>query len=438
MLTVWLIIFFLIAMTSLYVLAEFASVSVRRSRIKQLAEEGNRLASTLLPVIEDARKLDHYIAACQIGITISSLGLGAYGQATLAPKLAPLFVNWGGLQNVAAQSTSALVVLIGLTVLHMILGELIPKSLALQYPTQSALYTVIPMRWSLKLFSWFIAVLNGSGVAILKLLGLSQAGHRHIHSPEEIELLIAESRDGGLLEPDEQRRLHQALRLGMRPVRQLMVPYFQVSAIDIDTPTDEILRKVIHSPYTRLPVYRGSIDNVIGMLHTKDLAVHYAEHGGVGSIQKLIRPITVVSENLTADRLLTLLRERRSHQAIVAGEFGRVSGLVTLEDILTEVLGEVTDEFRVDEPAPERLPDGRVRLPGLMRLDEAEPWIGTLWEGESDTVGGRVLEAFGHLPDVGATVVIDGVHVEVEQVVDRTVASVLATPVLPAGEGNGG
>jgi Putative Mg2+ and Co2+ transporter CorC len=166
--------------------------------------------------------------------------------------------------------------------------------------------------------------------------------------------------------------------------------------------------------------------------------MHYAEHGGIGSIEQIMRPITVISENLTADRMLTLLRERRSHQAVVVDEFGRVAGLVTLEDILTEVLGEVTDEFDVDEPEPERLPDGRVRLPGLMRLDEAEPWIGILWEGEADTVGGRVVEALGHLPDVGARVVIDGVHVEVERIENRTVASVLATPIKPAGGDGGG
>lgn len=431
-LSVLLVILFLIAMTALYVLAEFAAVSARRSRIRQLAEEGNASASNLLPVLEDARELDRYIAASQIGITISSLGLGAYGQATLAVWMAPLFEQWGGLQKVAAQSTSALVVLIGLTVLHMVLGELVPKSLALQYPTQSALYTVIPMRWSLKLFSWFISVLNGSGVAVLKLLGVPQTGHRHIHSPEEIELLIAESRDGGLLEPDEQLRLHRALRLGIRPARQLMIPATKMAAINIDTPVDEILEKVIKSPYTRLPVYRGSADNVIGMLHTKDLVTRYAERRDIASIEDMMRPITIISESLTADRLLTLLRERRSHQAIAVDEFGRVSGLVTLEDILAEVLGEVTDEFKAGQPRPERLPDGRIRLPGLMRLYEAEPWIGTQWHGESDTVGGRVVEAVGHLPNAGERLAIDGVDVEVEKITNRTVASVLVVPVSPA------
>jgi putative hemolysin len=434
---VGLVIFFLIAVSALYVLAEFAAVSVRRSQLRQLAEEGSTLASSLLPIVEDAGKLDQYIAASQIGITISSLGLGFYGQATLAVWLAPLFEQWAGLQTITAQSTSALVVLIGLTILHMVLGELVPKSLALQYPTQSALYTLLPMRWSLKLFSWFIVVLNGSGIALLRLLGVSQLSHRHIHSPEEIELLIAESRDGGLLEPDEQRRLHRALRLGMLPVRQLMVPQIQVSAIDIDTPIDELLRKLTDSFYTRLPIYRDAPDNTIGMLHAKDVAMHYAEHGSI-TIEKLIRPITIIPENMTADRLLPLLRERRTHQAIVVDEFGRVTGLVTLEDVLAEVLGELSDEFKAGQLRPDRLLDGRVRLPGLMRLYQSEPWIGVLWEGESDTVGGRVIEALGHLPAVGEHVTIDGVDVEVEQVANRTVASVLVSPVSSVEEGKDG
>src|SRR4029450_7589200 len=196
---VWGVIFLLIAVNALYVAAEFAAVSVRRSRIRNLAEEGSSLASRLLPMLENSHKLDRYIAASQIGITLSSLVLGAYGQATLAVQLRPWFQSWGGFQETVAQSTSAGVVLVFLTVIQMVLGDLVPKALALQYPTQTALYTFVPMSWSLKLFSWFIGLLNGTGLRLLKLMGMDQAGHRHIHSPEEIDLLIVESRKGGLL-----------------------------------------------------------------------------------------------------------------------------------------------------------------------------------------------------------------------------------------------
>lgn len=435
-LVTWLVIVFLIAVNALYVAAEFAAVSVRRSRIRQLAEEGNHLARHLLPALEDAAQLDRYVAACQIGITLSSLVLGAYGQATLAVELVPLFERWGDMQAVAAQSTSALVVLIGLTVLQVVLGELVPKSLALQYPARMALLTVVPMRWSQKLFSWFIVILNGSGIAILRLLRVPYGGHRHIHSPEEIDLLIVQSRDGGLLEPDEQQRLHEALQLGTRSARQLMVPRRYVTGIAIETPFIEVLQQVATGPYTRLPVYRGSVDNIVGMLHTKDLVLHYLEHGTATSVEQIMRQALYVPENVTAYRLLALLRERRSPQAIVIDEYGGIQGLVTLEDVLTEMFGEVSDEFTVGQPQPESLNDGRVRLPGLMPLDDTEGWIGIRWKGESETVGGHVTEALGHIPTVGERITIDGVTVEVERMVHHAVASLIATPVIAVKEEN--
>jgi putative hemolysin len=430
----WLVIILLIAINALYVAAEFAAVSVRRSRIQQLAEEGNLFARRLLPSLEDSSKLDRYVATCQIGITFSSLVLGAYGQGTLAVEFAPLFERWGGMQAIAAQSTSAVVVLTGLTVLQVILGELVPKSLALQYSTKMALYTVEPMRWSQIGFSWFIGFLNGSGLAILKLLRVPKGSHRHIHSPEEIDMLIVQSRDGGLLELDEQQRLHEALQLSTRPARQLMVPRRYVTAIDIKTPVTEVLHQVANGSYTRLPVYHESVENIVGMLHTKDLVVRYLEHSAITSIEQVMRPALFVPENVNAYRLLTLLRDGRSHQAIVIDEYGGFIGLVTLEDVLTELFGDVSDEYKGEQPQPERLPDGRVRLPGLMRLDDVEPWIGIRWEGESDTVGGHITEALGHIPSVGERTAIDGVTVEVERMAHHAVASLIATPIIAVEE----
>nr|MDQ3389417.1 hemolysin family protein [Gemmatimonadota bacterium] len=348
-------------------------------------------------------------------------------QSTIAVELQPLFQRLGGLSDSAAPSTSSVVVLVVLTIFAMVLGELVPKSLALQFPTQTGLATVRPMRWSLALFSWFISFLNGSGTLILRMLGVTSTGHHHIHSPDELDLLIAESRQGGLLDPAEHRRLRRALQLAIRPARHLMVPRPQITAIEITTPLPEVVRIVSESPYTRIPVYRGSIDQVMGILHTRDLFSRYIE-GRTVELEALIRPILIVHESITADRLLALMRERRSHQAIVADEFGGVAGLVTLEDVLTEVMGQVADEFKVGEPQPERLPDGRVRLPGFLRLDEAEPWLGLLLEGDADTVGGRVSEELGHVPDVGEKVMIAGVEMEVEAVENHAVTSVIARP----------
>ncbi len=428
------IIFFLIVINALYVAAEFAAVGVRKSRIRQMAEEGSSLAKLFLPWLVDPHKLDQYIAACQIGITLSSLILGAYGQEALAGPLAGIIVQWGGVQEVAAYSAASLSVLIFLTTLQVILGELVPKSIALQYSTQAALLSLFPMRWSLTVFSWLIAILNGSALIILKIFGVKYGVHRHVHSPEEIEMLITESRDGGVLEADEHQRLQRALQLGKRPAHQLMVPRRYMSGIDVELPMDQVMKQIAESPYSHLPVYRGSMDNVIGIVHVKEVAIHYIEKGTIGSITEIMRPLMSVPENVTADALLNLLRQRRSHQAMVVDEFGGTEGLVTLEDVLTEMLGEVADEFKLDQPQPERLPDGRVRLPGLMRLDMAEPWLGVLWQGDADTISGHVMEVLGTVPVARQRVTIDGVEVEIEQVAHHAIVSILARPVRPVEE----
>lgn len=339
------IIVLLILFTALYVAAEFGAVGVRRSRLRRLAEDGHALAARVLPVVEDPRELDRYIAVSQVGITLSSLILGAYGQASVAPRVVPLFQRVLNVDLQTAESTAAVTVLLALTALAMVLGELVPKSLALQDPTRVALATVLPMQWSQRVFSWFIDFLNGSGLIVLRLLRVPSTGHRHVHSPEEIELLIAESLDGGLLEPEEQVRLHRALRLGLRTAGQLMVPRDRLAAIEIDTPFDEVLSAVAASPYSRLPIYRDTLDNVLGILHTKDVVTDFVQGGG-GSLRTLLRPIVRVRDSMPADRLLAHLRDRRSNQALIVDENGRVAGLITLEDVLGELLGGVADEFK--------------------------------------------------------------------------------------------
>jgi magnesium and cobalt exporter, CNNM family len=339
----WAIIVGLIFLTAVYVAAEFAAVSVRRSRLRRMAEDGHPLAARLVPVVEDARELDRYIAASQIGITFGSLVLGAYGQARLSPVVAPLLVR-AGFQPDRAESIAAVAILIGLTILGVIFGELVPKSLALQYPTQVALWTVIPMQWSLRVMTWFIWVLNGSGIRLIKAFGVPSTGHRHIHSPEEIELLIAESRDGGLLEPEEQVRLHKALELRRRTARDLMVPRERLIMLDAGQPFDEIVGAVASSPYTRLPVWRDRPSNVIGVLRTKDLAVAYLS--GTEDIEAVLRPIARVPASMPADRLIGFLRERRAHTVIVIDDHGEVAGLITIEDVVSALIGVFQDELK--------------------------------------------------------------------------------------------
>jgi CBS domain containing-hemolysin-like protein len=427
----------LILINAVYVGAEFAAVSVRRSRIQRLADDGNPLAAWLLPLIASPALLDRYIAACQIGITLSSLVLGAYAQRTIAVSLTPYFEELGGLQGVAAQSTSAAVVLFGLTVAQVIFAELVPKSLALQYPTQSAMYTLLPMVPSLWIYRPFIKWLNGTGLLLLRLLGSPARAHRHIHSPDEIELLIAESRDGGLLEPDEHRRLQRALRLNLRQVKHLMVPRRKIAGIDMDAPLADVMATVAQSPYSRLPVYRGSMDNIIGMLHTKDLVRWRVSGEADSTLAALVRPIATVHESVTVDKVLRELRERRSHQALVVDEFGGTSGLITLEDVLSELLGDVGDEFKSAEPGAETLEDGRVRLPGGMAVDDAAAFLNTTWDTDATTVGGLVTAALGRLPSPGDKAATGGYEFEVERVSDRAVDTVLALRIQPeTGEDN--
>lgn len=421
---IWLVVALLILVNALYVAAEFAAVGVRRSRLRRMAEDGHALAARILPVVEDGHALDRYIAVSQVGITLSSLVLGAYGQATLGPELSPLLVRWGDLDAATAESTAAIALLVALTAAQMVVGELIPKSIALQYPTQAALLTVLPMQWSLRVFSWAITLLNGSGTLLLRMLQVPATGHRHVHSPEEIELLIAESRDGGLLEPEEQVRLHRALRLGLRTARQLMVPHARLAMLDADVPWDEALRMVAANPYSRLPVYRGAPDHIVGILHTKDVVTNFAQSSRM-TLGPLLRPIERVAEDMPADRLLTFLRERRIHQALVVNARGSVTGLITLEDVVAELLGGVSDEFKTTQARVIRLSDGRVRVPGIMRMDQAAALVGSEWPGGSEAVSAVLVQHLRRTPEPGEKVALGTMLVEVEALDGAAVGSAI-------------
>jgi putative hemolysin len=427
------IIALLILLTALFVAAEFAVVGARRSRLRRLAEDGSALAARVLPVVEDPHALDRYIAASQVGITLSSLILGAYAQASIAPRVSPLVARLSGLDPETALSTSAVIVLLVLTTLAMVAGELIPKSLALQDPTRVALWTVIPMQWAERAFAWSIDFLNGSGNLVLRLMQVRTTGHRHVHSPEEIELLIAESRDGGLLEPQEQVRLHQALRLGLRTAKELMVPRARFAAVEVSTSFMEVLRLVATSPYSRLPVYRGSIDEIVGILHTKDVVTDFVGDRQRTSILSLLRPVARVHNSIPADHLLAYMRDRRIHQALVVGEDGRVEGMITLEDVVAELLGGVSDEFKGATARAILLEDGSVRLPGSMRVDQAAQVIGADWRAAGELVGAYITRIAGGVPAPGEYLTIEGVNLLVEAVEGDVVSSALVLPP-PASE----
>ncbi len=417
----------LILINAVYVAAEFAIVGVRRSRVRQLAGEGSRLARWLLPAIESPADLDRYIAACQIGITLSGLLMGAFAQSSIAPLLAPRLGDVTGLSPAASGAVSAVAVLVLLTGAQTIFSELAPKALALQFPTQAALYTFIPLAPSRWVYRPFITVLNGTARLLLRAIGARHLPSRHVHSPQEIALLVADSRDGGLLEADEYRRLQRALRLTQKTARHLMVPRPQIERVDVNTPPAALLTLASTSPYSRLPVYKGTVDNVVGIVRTKDVVAWLVNEGTATTIGPLVRPIATVPEGMTVDGLLRVFREQRTHVALVVDEHGGTEGLVTLDDVLMELLGEVGDEFKAADPTAEELGDGRWRLPGALSATDASALLGATWEADATTVGGLVTAALGRLPVVGDQLDFAGYEWAVERVSGRAVESVVVT-----------
>lgn len=442
----FLVVGLLILINALYVAAEFAIVGARPSRVERFAAQGHRLASAILPIVKDTTRLDRYIAACQIGITLSSLILGAFGQATIAIGLGALLATDWGMEPVGAYALAATVVLVVLTSAQVVLGELIPKTVALQYPVGTAMYTHLPMRWSLGLFAPFIRLLNGSGGIILRRFGVDpEVSHRHVHSPDEIELLIRESREGGLLEAKASERLREVLRLGRHTVRQVMVPRRQIASLDLDVPLDQLLAEIEDSPYTRLVVHRGDLDNVRGFVHVKDLAIATASGREIQALQPLVRPLLALPDWLTLDRALGQMRDRRARIALVVSEFGDLEGLISLEDIVRELIGELSDEFKSGaELGPEQLDPESWRLPGRLPLDEAIDWARpyadvAAWEqSRAETLAGWLLEQLGSIPEEGQRLMVDGIEIEIVRMDGPAISTVVARVVgTERGDGHG-
>lgn len=406
----------LILINALFVAAEFATVSAHSPRISQQAARGHRLARLLQPIVTDSQRLDAYIAACQLGITASSLVLGFYGQLAIARELFPLFSRFGGLQAAAAQSLAVTVVLIFLTALQVLLGELVPKSVALRYPERLALLTVVPVRWSQTLLSPAIALFNGTGTLILRLLGVPPATHRmHIHSPEEIELLVAESAKGGLLEPDERRLLHNVFRVGELTAAEVMVPRTSLLAAPVDTPLSELLDLAVTTTYTRIPLYRETIDDIVGIVHLKDLYRLHVE--GSNDVVSVLRTVPFVPESKPAVEVWNLLRQEGSYVAIVFDEFGGTAGMITLEDLIEEIFGELQDEFDEEAAMIAAGPEGRVRLRGDALVSDVNEWLDLdLPHEEVNTIGGLVMATLGRTPEVGDEVIVGGTSLRVEAI----------------------
>jgi CBS domain containing-hemolysin-like protein len=372
-----------------------------------MAGSGNRLAQQLLPIMEDSKALDDYVAACQVGITISSLVLGAYGQNTVATALTPLLVSSTNLAEPAAHSIAITSVLIILTTLAVVLGELFPKSIAIQYPEELALATILPMKWSLVIFRPLIWLFNGSSNLILKLLGLQRGqDHSQAYSPEEIELLVTESHEGGLLDDEEQQMLRNAFRLRELTARQVMVPRTRLVAAPVESSVADILEIICRQGYTRIPLYQATIDDIVGFVHLKDIFKLYV--AGQPDLKGIVRETIYVPESLPAVEVWEKLNRNHQYIAIVFDEYGGTAGLITFEDLIEEVFGELKDEFDEDElPLLSSGKDGRLHLRGDLLVSDVNEYLGLkLPEEDVDTLGGLVFSQLGRVPLVGDEIAV--------------------------------
>lgn len=395
-LVVLLLIFVMVGFNALYVAAEFATVGSRRSRIQESAEGGNGPAKGLLTILQDSKRLDNYVAACQIGITLSSLVAGAYGQA----QLIPVFEDWfGG----ASRTIAVLVVLLFITSLQVVLGELLPKTVALRYPEALAIATLTPMRISQWLLRPLVAIFNGSAFAVMKRLGLHiDHSHSHVHSPGELAGLYRDSAAGGLIDPAEREMLAGALAVTNRIVREIMTPRRRLRMIEASTPIGEALAELSASPYSRFPVTDGG-EEIVGLVTLRDLFLAN-ERGIVGTVGDVAEAPMVVSEVFEVPALMATFSQQAIHVAIVVNEFGSVSGMVTREDAIEEVLGEFNDEFDV-EPDPITIDGSTVSVRGDVLLEVlAERFDLELPVEHVDTVSGFVWHHLGRTPAVGDTV----------------------------------
>lgn len=427
----------MIGFNALYVAGEFSAVSARKTRIIQSADQGNALARMLLPVMEDHHKLDNYIAASQVGITISSVVLGIYGQQQIAPRIAPALSNLEFVSEVAAAGIAATLVLVFLTTLQVVLGELVPKSIALRYPERIALLTAIPMRWSADIIlKPLILLLNGSGVLIMKALGVHHSeGHKHVHSPEEIKYLLSQSHEGGLLDEQEHRLLESAFRFGRLRVGEIIIPRTKMVAADVSQPAAKILALAAKSDYTRIPIYEGDVDNIVGFVHLKEL-FQVAYRDGSATVRDILRDMTFLHETTYLDDAWNKLNEDQSYLAIIFDEYGGTVGLITREDLIEELFGELQDEFDDSETQPiKKLEGQKYRVRGDVAISYLNDRLDlSINSTDAYTLGGFFLNELGHMPKTGNEVVVDNIRLKANIVRGKSIEEIILSIEQPATE----
>lgn len=402
-----LIIIILIIFNGLFVAAEFAIIGVRPTQMEQMASEGNRIAKTVLAILRSPEKQNSYIATAQVGITIASLGLGMYGESQISQFVEPYLARFLGVDV-----HETIVVTVGyifavslLTYLHVVAGEMIPKSLALSAPNKAVLSVAQPMSVMQAILAIPVRILNGIGVMLLNLFRIPPAeGHERLHSPEELELIVQESAQGGLLNMAEEEMIRNIFDFAEREVHQVMTPRPKIQAIPSEMPLPEMLKLVTESNYSRFPVFEGDLDHIIGVVHIKDLVRQHLRLKGNFDIRLLLRPVHVVPEHYPVGNLLTAFKHGRHHMAIVLDEFGGTAGVITLEDLIEEVVGEVRDEFDQEKEPVVKIAAGELEVAGDLLLDDLAEYV-YLGEEEDlpdvESVGGLIMAQLGRVPQPG-------------------------------------
>jgi magnesium and cobalt exporter, CNNM family len=381
----------LILLNAFFVAAEYGLVTARRSRIQELAQRGSRRAYQVLKIVGEPPR---FIAAMQLGVTLTSLAIGAVGEPVLARAFDP----------VLATTLAVLLAFLIITFLHVVIGELVPKGMALSNPERIALAVSAPVRGFFVLMGPLIWVLQRSTEGILRLVGLQPPGAEGMaYSEAELKILVSESTERGEIETQEQEMLYKVFDFADKEVADVMVPRPEVVAISVDLPPEECLAAVMESPHTRYPAYRGSVDEIIGVLHVRDLFSALMDRGIAGvKVAELLRPAYFVPETKDLGSLLADFRRTKNHLAVVVDEYGSMQGIVTLEDVLEEIVGDIEDEFDLPDESVERVDESTVRVHGTFPVDDFNEQFGVELPVEDyHSLGGFVFGLLGRAPESG-------------------------------------
>jgi len=425
----------LVALNGFFVSVEFTAVSARRTRVDLIAGSENRSAQIVKTWLENPQQRDRLIAAAQLGITMVSLALGAVGENTFEALLSPYFQNLvlpPSLQSILPL-LSVLPLIISLVIVtsfHVVFGEQVPKVATLHQPERVALIAARPMYFFTIIFRWFISILDWATHHVLQLFGLQMAGeHSLLYTVEELKQIVSESEEVGLIQTPERKMLHAIFDFGELLVRQVMVPRTEIQAIEADSSLGEIISLATKSTYTKFPIYEGNLDRILGVVHVKDLlhSMQSADYENC-TTRSLAREALFVPESSSVNILLRQFRDNRQHIAIVMDEYGGTAGLVTLEDLLEEIVGEVSDPFDIATPEIQPLPDGSVLIDGLTLIEDVNSKLGLdLRDPYYDTMAGYLLGKLGRIPRVKDVVEGDDLRLRVDAMDGMRIARISLT-----------